>query len=268
MKPRLCRFSWRAFASTHLHLLGRLFLLASFTSLKSAFTVESTLYSPCSRSDLPLSCQGAALAHLDSLSPRNLILWTDGSVPFPFGKGGFGYLPTALSVALRPLFSFQQAQYVQVFLLKPALFCKVFAGLGSTNKSATSPLLSDSRSVPVTLSSSPSFFLPQTLWQELSFVSSCSIRLQWVSGHLFLQGTTRLMSWPYGERYLRPLQSLVVSFLLSLVSTLVLSRTGGVLSDLNSSTHRFPQFPPRNLCSLVTLAVFSLIYAPTDTAFC
>ena len=58
------------------------------------------------------------------------------------------FLPTALSVALRPLFPSQQAQYVQVFPLKPAPFCMLFAGLGSTNKSATSLLLlSDSRSV-------------------------------------------------------------------------------------------------------------------------
>ena len=35
-------------------------------------------------------------------------------------------------------------------------------------------------------------------------------------------------------RYLRPPLSLVVSLLLSLVSTLILSRTGGVLSHLNS----------------------------------
>ena len=34
-----------------------------------SFTVESTLSTPCSRSDPPLSYQGAALAHLDSLSP-------------------------------------------------------------------------------------------------------------------------------------------------------------------------------------------------------
>ena len=34
----------------------------------------------------------------------------------------------------------------------------------------------------------------------------------------FSLGTTRLMSWPDGERCLRPLQSLVVSLLLSLVS--------------------------------------------------
>ena len=45
-------------------------------------------------------------------------------------------------------------------------------------------------------------------------------------------------------------------------------RTGGVLSHRNSLTHKFPRFPPRNLCSLVMLAVFSLVYAATDTAFC
>ena len=56
---------------------------------------------------------------------------------------------------------------------------------------------------------------------------------------------------------MRPPQSLVVSLLLSLVSTRVFSRTGGILSHRSSSTHRFPRFPPRNLCSLVMLAVFS-----------
>ena len=47
------------------------------------------------------------------------------------------HLPTALSVALRPRFPFQQAQFVQVFPLKPTPFYTLFAGLGSTNKSAT-----------------------------------------------------------------------------------------------------------------------------------
>ena len=86
-------------------------------------------------------------------------------------------------------------------------------------------------------------------------------------GTRFSRGTTRLMSWPDRERYLRPPQLLVVSLLLSLVSTLLFSRTGGVPSHLNSLAHRFPRFPPRNLCSLVVLAVFSLVYAATDTAF-
>ena len=56
--------------------------------------------------------------------------------------------------------------------------------------------------------------------QELSSLSSCFIRLQWVPGHLLLRGNDAAESWPDGERYLRSLQSLVVSLLLSLVSTL------------------------------------------------
>ena len=50
------------------------------------------------------------------------------------------------------------------------------------------------------------------------------------------------MSWPDGERYLSPLQFLVVYLLLSLVSTFIFSRTGGVLSHRNSLTHRFLRF--------------------------
>ena len=75
----------------------------------------------------------------------------------------------------------------------------------------------------------------------------------------FSRKTTRLTSWPDEEHYSCPLQSLVVSLSLSLlflVSSLFFSRTKGVLSHQKSLTHRFPRFPPRNLCSLVTLAVF------------
>ena len=79
-------------------------------------------------------------------------------------KTGLGYLPTALSVASRPLFSFQQAQYAQVFPLKLAPSCTLFAGFGSINKSAISLLLlSNSRSVLNTLFSPSSFLLPQSL---------------------------------------------------------------------------------------------------------
>ena len=95
VKPRLCRFSWGAFASTHPLMLSptspREALLACPPFLRwnlLFFTVESTLSSSCSRSDPPFSGQGAALAHLDSLRSHDLVLWTDGSVPFPFGKGG------------------------------------------------------------------------------------------------------------------------------------------------------------------------------------
>ena len=115
---------------------------------------------------LSLSRQGAALAHLDSLP---LMIWCFGLTAlflFLLARAAPAYLPTALFVALRPLFPFQQAQYVQVFLLKHAPFSTLFVGLGSTNKSVTSLLLlPDSRSVFATLSSPPSLLLPQTLWQ-------------------------------------------------------------------------------------------------------
>ena len=159
-----------------------------------SFTVESTLTTPCSRSDPPLSRQGAALAHLDSLP---IMIWCSGQTAlflFLLARAAPAFLPSAFSVALRPLFPFQQAQYIQVFPLKPAPFCTLFAGLGNTDKSAIFLLfsyLSDSRSVLTSLSSPPSFVLSQTLWQiwqELSSLSSCSIRLQWVPGHSISTG--------------------------------------------------------------------------------
>ena len=251
--------------------LGRLLLLA-LSSLESAFTVESTLSSPCSRFDPHLSRQGGAFTHLDSLPPHDLVLWTDGS--FPFGKAAPASLPSALSVALRPLFRFQQAQYVRVFPLKPAPFCTLLAGLDSTNKSAIHLLFS--YYLPLVLFSPPCPLLHLCFFLKLCDRSSrnCLPSLPVLSDYngspdtRFFRGTMRLMRWPDWERYLRPPQPLVVSLLLSLVSTLVFSRTGGVLSHQNFLTHRFPRFPQRNLCSLVTLAVFPLFYAVTDAAFC
>ena len=238
-----------------------------------SFTVESTLPTPCSRCDPPHSRQGAALAPLDSLP---LMIWCFGQTAlflFLSARAAPAFLPTALSVALRPLFSFRQAQYVQVFLLKPAPFCTLFAGLGNTNKSAISLLFSYYLTLVLSLPPCPLLHL------------SCYLKLCGRSGRnrllspsvlsgdngtpdtRFSRGMIWLMSLPDGVRYLRPLQSLVVSLLLSLVSTLVLSRTGGILSHRSSLTHKFPQFPLRNLFSLVMLTVSSLIFAAMDTAF-
>ena len=146
----------------------------------------------------------------------------------------------------------------------PAPFCTLFAGLGSTNKLAISLLFSSY--LILVLSSPLCPLLLLSLYLKLSDRSGRNCLLSPVLSDyngspdtLFSRETTRLMSWPDGERYLRPLQSLVVSLLLSFVSNLVFSRIGGVLSHPNSSTRRFPRFPPRNLCSLFMLAVFSLV---------
>ena len=137
-----------------------------------SFTVESTLSSSCSCSDPPLSCQGAAFAHFDSLSPHDLVLWSDGSVPSALSKGGSGVLAKCSLCGTEATLSLLAGPVCSSSSLDPAPFCKLFAGLSSTNKSATSLLLSDSRSVLTTLSFSPSFLLPQTLWQIWQKLSS------------------------------------------------------------------------------------------------
>ena len=277
VKPRLCRSSWRALASTHPLMLpstcSREALLACPPCPPwnlSSFTVESTLCFPCSCSDPPLSRQGAALAHLDSLLPHDLVLWTEGFVPFPFGKGGSGVLANCSLCGTEASLSFLAGT---VFPLKPAPFCTLFAGLGNTIKSAIFLLFF--YYLTLVLSSPPCSLLHLSCYLKLCDRSgrNCPLSPPVLSGYngspdtRFSRGTTRLTSLPDGERCLRPPQSLVVSLLLSLVSTLVFSRTGRVLSLQSILTHRFPRFPPRNLCSLVMLAVSSLVYAAMDTVF-
>ena len=170
-------------------LLGRLFLLALpfllGICIRSPWSPPFPLHALALN---PLFLAKVRLSPILTLSP--LMIWYSGLMAlfhFILAKAAPAFLPTALSVALRPLFPFRQAQYVQVFPLKPAPFCTLFAGLGSTNKSAIFFLFY----LILALFSPPSFFLSETLWQiwqELSSLFSCSIRLQWVPGHSFLPG--------------------------------------------------------------------------------
>ena len=159
-----------------------------------SFTVESTLSSPCSRSDPPLSRQGAALAYLDSLSSHDLVLWTDGFVPFPFDEGGSGVLANCFLCGTEATLSFSAGPVCSSFSAKACAILHALCWFRQHQQvyHFSSPLLLfDSRSVLVTQSSPPSFLLSQTLRQisqEPSSLSSCSIRLQWVPGHSFLPG--------------------------------------------------------------------------------
>ena len=256
--------------------LWRLFLLALpfllGICLRSRWSLPFPLHAPAL---IPLFLAKVRLSPILTLSP--FMIWYYGQTAlflFLLARAAPAYLPTALSVALRPLFHFRQAQYVPVFPLKPAPFCTLFAGLGNTNKFAIFLLFSSC--LTLALSSPPCPLLHLFFYLKLcgrsgrNCLLSPSVLLNYNGSPDigFSWGTTRLMGWPDGVCYLRLPQSLVVSLLLSLVSTLVLSRTGGVLSHQNFLTHRFPRFPPRNLCSLVMLAVSSLVFAATDTAFC
>ena len=139
-----------------------------------------------------LTNPGRALGRF-SLLLISLTLSTLSGIPpfsmnfFFLAKAALAYLPTALSVAPRPLFPSQQAQYAQVFLLKPTVLCKLFVGFGNTNKSAASLLFSSY--LTLVLSSPPCPFF------HLFFISNsreekwiCFIRPQWVPGHSFLPG--------------------------------------------------------------------------------
>ena len=159
-----------------------------------SFTVESTLSSTCSCSDPCFSRQGAALAHLDSLLTHDLVLCRDGSVPFPFGKGGSSILANCSLCGTEATFSFSANPVCSSF---SAEACTILHALCWSRQHhnvchfSSLLLLSDSRSVLATLPSPPSLLLSQTLWQiwqEPSSLPSCSIRLQWVPGHSFLPG--------------------------------------------------------------------------------
>ena len=139
----------------------------------------------------------------------------------------------------------------------------LFAGLGSTNKSATSLLFSYYRTH--VLASSPCHLLHLSSYLKRFGRSgrNCFLSPSVLSGYngsadtRFCRRMTRLMSWPDGEHYLCPLQSPVVSLLLSLVSTLLFSRTGGVLYHLHSLTHRFSRFH-RGTCGSLSCSLCSV----------
>ena len=130
------------------------------------------------------------------------------------------------------------------FFLKPAAFCTLCTGLGSTNKSAISLLFS----YYLTLVLSSYLNLCGRSGRNCLLFPPVLLDYNGSPDTRFSRGTTRLMSWPDGVRYLRPPQSLVVSLLSSYLG----------LSHRSILTHRFPRFPPRNFFPLVMLAVSSL----------
>ena len=62
-----------------------------------SFIVESTLSSPCSRPDSPLSRQSAAFAHLDSFPPFDLLLLDRRLCFFSFWQRRLWYICQLLS---------------------------------------------------------------------------------------------------------------------------------------------------------------------------
>ena len=116
------------------------------------------------------------------------MLWTDGSVTFRFGKDRSSILANCSLCATEAILSSSAATVCSSF---SAEACAILHALRWSRQHqqvshfSSLLLLPDSRPVLTTLSSPSSFFLSQSFWQEISSLS-CSVRLQWFSGHLFL----------------------------------------------------------------------------------
>ena len=167
-------------------LLGRLFLLAL------SFLLGICLRSPWSP---PFPLHALALTPLYlaakvrlsptlTLFPHDLVLWTNGSVSFPFGKGGSGVLTNCSLDGTEATLSFSAGPVGLSFSIEACAILHALCWSWQHQQVchfSSLLLLSDSRSILATLSSPPSFLLSQTLWQiwqELSSLSSCSIRLR------------------------------------------------------------------------------------------
>ena len=172
VKPRLCRSSWRAFASTHPLMLRSTCSTEALLAcppfppwILPLFTVEFTLSSPCSCSNAPLTRQGAALTYLDYLPPHDLVLWSDGSVPFPLGKGSSGVLANCSLCGTEATLSFSAGPVCSSFSNEACAILHTLCWCRKHHKVyhfSSLLLLSDSQSVIANLSS-PSFLLSQTL---------------------------------------------------------------------------------------------------------
>ena len=179
-----------------------------------SFTVESTLSTPCSHSDLPHSRQGAALTRLDSLPPHDLVLWIDGSVSFPFGKGSSGVLANCSLCGTEATLSFSAGPVCSSFSAEACAILHAICCLGNTIKSAISLLFYSC--LTLVLSSPPCPLLHLSFYPKLCGRSgrNCLLSLPVLSGYSgsldtrFSWGTMRLTSFPDGERCLRLLHPL------------------------------------------------------------
>ena len=178
--------------------------MLSFSSLKLAFYL-STLSSPCSRSDFPLSLDKVWL--LLALAFSHLAIWADGSVPFPFAKGDSDIIANYSLCGTEATLSYSASPVCSSF---SAEACAILQALRWSRQHQqvchfSSPTLA--LSLPLC------FFLHLSFYLKLSGRNHLLSLLLGYNGSLdthFSPGTTHLMSWRDGERCFCLLQSPVV----------------------------------------------------------
>ena len=162
------------------------------------FHCGATLSSPYSCSDFPLFLQVATDVYLD-----NLVIWTNGPVSFPFGKGGSGLFANCSLCSTEATVPFSADLVFSSFSAKISTILQALPWFWQHQQVCHFSfllLLSISRSVLVTLPSPTPFLLPQTLWQKLSSPLASTLLLGYNRSPqtYFSRETTRLMSRPDG----------------------------------------------------------------------
>ena len=132
----------------------------------------------------------SASTRLSSLSPSDIQVWTDGSVPSLFGPGGAGVHVTCSKCNTSNSLSFSTGQIASSFTAKTFAFKQGLDWCTShlmTCKFQSVLFLTDSQSALSILSSAPSYFLPESLCNVWSLASSLSnsttLSFQWVPGN-------------------------------------------------------------------------------------
>ena len=175
---------------------------------------------------LPLRCPSllprCGSCHFQSY---NLLIYTDGSVAFAFGKGGSGAFANCSLCGTEATLSFTADPVCSSFL------AKAWAILQAIRWSRQQQKVCHFSSPSLRLTLCPllrlSFYLKPSNRSGRNYLLSPPL----LSGNngsadtRFSRETTPLMSWPDGERYLCSWQSLVVSLLFAFI----FSRIGGVL---------------------------------------
>ena len=158
--------------------------------------MDLTLSSPCS--DPLLSRQGAALAHLESLPPYNLILGTDGCVSFLLGKSGSGALANCSLCGTEATLPFLAGSVCSSFSDEACAILQAFCWSRQYQQVyhfSYLLLLYDSRSVLATMSFPPSFYFIPRKWlicSQLHSFIKCSFYHKIVSIiNLFSQNFAR-----------------------------------------------------------------------------
>ena len=173
---------------------GRLFLLVFPLLLEPLLSHRCP---PFPLNALTLIFLGAALAHIGSLPPHDLVLWTDGSVPFPFGKNGSGILANCSLCGTEDTLFFSASRVCSSFSVKACAILQALCWSRQHQKVchfSSLLLLHGLYKIYLNLSGRNCLLSPPVL---SVYNESPDTR--------FSRETTRLMSWPDGERYLRPL---------------------------------------------------------------